>query len=131
MTDNTTEHSAHPPANKTRLFRINHRLGTLFAFACSQDKAAEMFVAQWAALLGDAPGDFSIDQMVRFKRAGRFMESTQAIQGEGREGLATFSDDSGWTMLPVLHSDQIATVTQRGANPADTSASACMKAQSQ
>jgi len=102
MTDNTTDHTAHPPANTTRLFRINHRLGTLFAFARSQDSAAEMFVTQWVALLGDAPGDFSIDQMVRFKRAGRFMESTRAMQGEGREGLASFNEDTGWTMLPLV-----------------------------
>lgn len=59
-----------------------------------------MFVTQWAALLDDAPGDFSIDQMIRFRKAGLFMQSTQAMQGEGREGLATFSDDTEWTMLP-------------------------------
>ncbi|WP_033924979.1 hypothetical protein [Sphingomonas sp. 35-24ZXX] len=100
MNDDTTKHTAHLPATTTNLFRINHRLGTLFAFARSQDGAAAMFVAQWASLLGNAPGDFSIDRMVRFKRAGRFMQSTQAMQGEGREGLATFSDDTGWTMLP-------------------------------
>jgi hypothetical protein len=98
MTDDTTNHTAQP----TSLFRINHRLGTLFAFASSQDGAAEMFVAQWTALLGDAPGDFSIDQMVRFKRAGRFMQSTQAMQSEGRKGLAAFSEDTGWTMLPPI-----------------------------
>lgn len=102
MTDDTTKHTAHQPAQTTSLFRINHRLGTLFAFARSQDGAAEMFVAQWAALLGDAPGDFSIDQMVRFKKAGRFMQSTQAMQVEGREGLATFSDATGWTLLPCV-----------------------------
>lgn len=100
MTNDTIKHTAHPPATTTSLFRINHRLGTLFAFARSQDGAAEMFVTQWASLLGEAPGDFSIDQMVRFKQAGRFMESTQAMQGEGREGLASFCDETGWTMLP-------------------------------
>lgn len=100
MTEDTTNQAAYPPATTTSLFRISHRLGTLFAFASSHDGAAEMFVAQWAALLGDAPGDFSIDQMVRFKKAGRFMQSTQAMQREGHEGLATFSDDTGWTMFP-------------------------------
>jgi hypothetical protein len=102
MTDDTTNHTAHPPATTTSLFRINHRLGTLFAFASSQDGAAEMFVAQWASLLGDAPGDFSIDQMVRFKREGGFKQSTQAMQNEGRKGLASFSEDTGWTMLPPI-----------------------------
>lgn len=100
MTDHANNQTAHPPATATSLFRINHRLGTLFAFASSQDGAAEMFVAQWASLLGDAPGDFSIDQMVRFKRAGRFMQCTQAMQIEGSEGLAAFSEDTGWTLLP-------------------------------
>lgn len=70
MTDDTINYTAHPPAITTSLFRINHRLGTLFAFPRSQDSAAEMFVAQWAALLGHAPGDFSIDQMVRYKKCG-------------------------------------------------------------
>lgn len=102
MNSDTTRHEAHPPEQTTRLFRINHRLGTLFAFARSQDSAAEMFVAQWASLLGDAPGNFSIDQMVRFKRARRFMLATQAMQSEGREGLASFCDDTGWTMLPLI-----------------------------
>jgi hypothetical protein len=102
MTDDTIKHTAHPPATTTSLFRINHRLGTLFAFARSQDSAAEMFIEHWAASLGAAPGDFSIDQMVRFKRAGRFMQCTQAMQIEGCEGLAAFSEDTGWTMLPPI-----------------------------
>lgn len=105
MTDNITNQTAHPPATTTSLFRINHRLCTLFAFARSQDSAAEMLVTQWAALLGDAPGDFSVDQMVRFKTAGRFMLCTQAMQREGREGLATYSGDTGWTMLPGVELD--------------------------
>ncbi|WP_373486550.1 hypothetical protein [Blastomonas sp.] len=102
MNTDTARHAENLPANTTSLFRINHRLGTLFAFARSHDSAAEMFVAQWASLLGDAPGDFSIDQMVRFKRAGRFMQSTQAMQSDGRDRLAVFIDDTGWTMLPLV-----------------------------
>lgn len=35
MTEDTTNHTGHPPTTTTSLFRINHRLGTLFAFARS------------------------------------------------------------------------------------------------
>jgi len=37
-------------ARKTRLFRINHRPATIFAFAETNDKAAAMFAAQWAEI---------------------------------------------------------------------------------
>lgn len=102
MPDYQIKRTTPSAARKTRLFRINHRLGTLFAFAQTNDKAAVMFATQWAEITGDAPGEFSIDRMTKFKRDGHFAQNTQAMLASGIEGLASFSDEAGWTILSAL-----------------------------
>lgn len=86
---------------KSKLFRVHHMLGYLFVFATSTDRAAELFVSEWEHRFGDAPGAFSVEELVRFKYDDEFASRTKALLVMQPEGIAFYSTTMGWLVFSV------------------------------
>jgi len=86
---------------KTKLYRVHHIMGNLCIFATSNHKAGELFVTEWQHRFGDAPGSFSIEELVSFKIEGEFSRHTRNVMRSGAEGIGFYSEGAGWTVYQI------------------------------